>query len=39
MVIAGQGAGWTVVPAQGAPIGPDDDPEFLRMLAETIRNR
>ncbi|BCY13941.1 PLDc N-terminal domain-containing protein [Actinoplanes sp. L3-i22] len=22
-----------------APIGPDDDPEFLRMLAETIRNR
>ncbi|WP_436527496.1 PLDc N-terminal domain-containing protein [Actinoplanes sp. HUAS TT8] len=29
--------GWAVVPA--APIGPDDDPEFLRMLAEKIRNR
>ena len=23
----------------GEPIGPEDDPEFVRMLAETIRNR
>lgn len=28
-----------VAPAMGGPIGPEDDPEFVRMLAETIRNR
>lgn len=26
------------VPA-GGPIGPEDDPDFVRMLAESIRNR
>ncbi|MFC7527629.1 PLD nuclease N-terminal domain-containing protein [Actinoplanes sp. GCM10030250] len=28
-----------VTPAPRGPIGPDDDPEFVRMLAESIRNR
>ncbi|MEU4424049.1 PLD nuclease N-terminal domain-containing protein [Actinoplanes sp. NPDC024001] len=26
-------------PQQRGPIGPDDDPEFVRQLAEAIRNR
>ena len=26
-------------PDPGRPIGPDDDPEFVRALAEAIRNR
>ena len=32
----------TAVPAAAAasrPLGPDDDPEFLRSLAEALRNR
>jgi hypothetical protein len=30
--------GPALVPAAG-PIGPEDDPEFVRMLAETVRKR
>jgi Phospholipase_D-nuclease N-terminal len=36
---AGRGAAGPALPTQAAPIGPDDDPEFLRVLAESIRNR
>ncbi|GAA2894975.1 hypothetical protein Acy02nite_39890 [Actinoplanes cyaneus] len=35
----GPGAAGPALPTQAVPIGPDDDPEFLRMLAESIRNR
>ncbi|GAA4590367.1 drug/metabolite transporter (DMT)-like permease [Actinoplanes octamycinicus] len=27
------------VPLRTAPLGPEDDPEFIRMLAEVLRNR
>ncbi|MFI1994375.1 PLD nuclease N-terminal domain-containing protein [Actinoplanes sp. NPDC020271] len=38
-ILSGQTSDWTVAPGRAAPIGPDDDPEFLRLLAEAIRNR
>jgi drug/metabolite transporter (DMT)-like permease len=39
-VTAGDGARGTTVGAAGrAPIGPEDDPEFVKMLAKSIRDR
>ncbi|ADG87004.1 membrane protein [Thermobispora bispora] len=31
------GAGWREQPQPGRPIGPDDDPEFLRSLDRRLR--
>jgi hypothetical protein len=36
---AGRAGAGPVVVARVAPIGPEDDPEFVRMLAETVRGR
>ncbi|BCJ41880.1 hypothetical protein GCM10010168_75680 [Actinoplanes ianthinogenes] len=33
-------SGRVAIPAaRNAPVGPEDDPEFVRMLAEVVRNR
>ncbi|WIM94961.1 PLD nuclease N-terminal domain-containing protein [Actinoplanes oblitus] len=38
---AGRASAGEVAPAavRSAPVGPEDDPEFVRMLAEVVRNR
>jgi drug/metabolite transporter (DMT)-like permease len=36
---AGRASGAGLPLTATAPIGPEDDPEFIRMMAEAVRNR